>query len=197
MRKKLPRSTEIEQENALDKHMQIIEKEIDISESIISDLLDFTNPLVPHLKDVDLRTLLLETLDRVSLPDTIEVRLDLDEHDPNIQGDPILLGQVFLNIIQNARQAMPAGGKIMVSLTPEDGDLRVKITDTGTGVSVENLKLLFEPFFTTKAKGMGLGLTLSKRIIEAHHGRVEVESVPGEGTTFLVYLPGRTKSIET
>jgi|GEM_PF-5208197 len=189
LRKKVGVDSADEQKPQVNKHMTIIEREIDISESIISDLLTFTNPLVPQQKEVDLHKLLHDAIDRASFPETIEVKLDVEAGGSAIMGDPILLGQVFLNILLNAKQAMSDGGSVRVSLAAEEFFVRVRVHDTGPGISPENLDLLFEPFFTTKAKGIGLGLTLSKRIIEEHNGRVEVESCVGEGTSFTVILP--------
>jgi signal transduction histidine kinase len=181
----------VERKIPVEKHMRIIEREIDISEDIVSDLLTFASPLVPHVKEIDLHKLLGEVLERVSFPKKIVVELvvNSDSHAPKIRGDSVLLGQVFFNILQNARQAMPDGGSVSVSLSPGEEGVFVRISDTGVGISAKNLELLFEPFFTTRAKGIGLGLSLSKRIIDEHRGRIEVESEEGKGTCFSVFLP--------
>jgi signal transduction histidine kinase len=85
---------------------------------------------------------------------------------------------------------MPDGGNLTVtSLVPEAGSVAVSVSDTGTGITEENKKRLFEPLFTTKAKGIGLGLVVTKSIVEAHHGSIEVRSGAGKGTTFTVTLP--------
>lgn len=101
------------------------------------------------------------------------------------------LQQVFMNLVLNAVDAMPDGGSLYVS-TARGGDppgVRVRFADTGVGIPAADLRRLFEPFFTTKAVGLGLGLSVSQEIVEEHEGRIEVESVEGEGTTFTVWLP--------
>jgi len=100
--------------------------------------------------------------------------------------------QVFINIINNALQAMPRGGALTITVgIKPDGNVQVTITDTGTGIEPEHLRKIFEPFFSTKESGdgTGLGLSISYRIIQNHGGRIEAESVLGSGTTFRVILP--------
>ncbi|MFQ6104207.1 MAG: ATP-binding protein [Candidatus Glassbacteria bacterium] len=183
--------TGIEKENQaqVEKHMEIIEREIEIAEGIISELLNFASPLVAHVKELDLCLLIREAVDRTAFPAKTRVKLDFPAETLMIRGDPVLLGQVFFNILQNAKQAMPDGGEVTVSMAVEETEISVKISDTGVGINPENIEMLFEPFFTTKAKGIGLGLSLSKRIIEEHKGRIEVESTEGEGTCFTIHLP--------
>ncbi len=102
------------------------------------------------------------------------------------------LQQVFLNLIMNAIDALPQGGNIYLDIlhTKQPAGVMVKIRDTGVGIKPEHLEHLFDPFFTTKEDGLGLGLFTSKRIMENHHGRLEVESEPGVGTEFSIWLPG-------
>jgi signal transduction histidine kinase len=120
----------------------------------------------------------------------IELSLDLEEGLPEIRGNPRNLQQVFLNLFLNAIQAMPEGGTLGVrARTGEDGFLRVDVSD-GSGIPADQLDKIFEPFFTTKdpGRGTGLGLSVAYATIEAHHGRITVESKVGEGTTFSVFL---------
>jgi signal transduction histidine kinase len=102
--------------------------------------------------------------------------------------------QVLGNLTTNACQAMAEGGKLTISAQPValgDGQpaVSIRVIDTGSGITAENLKKLFEPLFTTKARGIGLGLAVSKKLAEANGGRIEVESEVGKGSTFTVYLP--------
>jgi len=101
------------------------------------------------------------------------------------------LNQVFTNMILNAVQAMPDGGKLVLRNSATDGDLRIDFIDTGRGISPENMRKLFTPFFTTKpeVKGVGLGLAISYGIIQRHRGRIEVQSQEGKGTTFSIFIP--------
>ena len=129
-------------------------------------------------------------------------------HLPQIQADPSMIEQIIVNLAVNARDAMPRGGKLtlstsVLSLSPEDcernPDARpglfvcLTVADTGEGIAPEALNKIFDPFFTTKpiGKGTGLGLSLSYGIIQKHHGRIEVHSIVGKGTTFRVWIPIR------
>ena len=110
---------------------------------------------------------------------------------PKIYCLPSELNQVFMNLLVNAAQAIEVRGKITLS-TGQEGDwVWVKVIDTGKGIQAEDMPNLFDPFFTTKpvGEGTGLGLSVSYRIMEKHHGRIEVQSEVGKGTTFVVWLP--------
>jgi signal transduction histidine kinase len=96
---------------------------------------------------------------------------------------------VFVNLVRNAREAMESGGALTVSAWAAKGSAEIRIQDTGLGMTPEVSERIFEPFYTTKTGGTGLGLSLSRQIIEAHGGSVEVESAPGRGTTFILKLP--------
>ena len=101
------------------------------------------------------------------------------------------LQQVFINIILNAIDAMPKGGTLKIELTHADNLALIKITDTGTGIDAQHLPHIFDPFFTTKGigKGTGLGLSISYAIIKEHEGRITVDSEPGQGSSFSIYIP--------
>ena len=174
--------------------LEILDKEVDTAEKIISSLLDFARARPPTRRKVDLNDVVRQTLSRTPLPDAprVEVALKLDEDLPLILADPDQLFQVLGNIVRNGIQAMADGGRLVVRTARESPEwVTVSIADTGAGISEENLKKIFEPLFTTKAKGIGLGLALVKTQVEAHGGTIGVESqgVPGEGSTFTVRLP--------
>jgi signal transduction histidine kinase len=101
------------------------------------------------------------------------------------------LQQVYINIILNALDAMPQGGKLRIELSQAGREAAVRITDTGMGIKAEHLSHIFDPFFTTKGigKGTGLGLSISYAIIKEHEGRIQVESEPGKGTSFTIVIP--------
>jgi signal transduction histidine kinase len=101
------------------------------------------------------------------------------------------MSQVLLNLFINALHAMPNGGRLTVTVKPEANGVALMVADTGHGIARENLSKIFTPFFTTKevGKGTGLGLTVVHGIIEEHRGRISVESEPGKGTTFKIFLP--------
>ncbi len=121
----------------------------------------------------------------------VRLELDLDAELPSINGQADGLRQVFLNLMLNAQEAMPQGGTIRLSTRrkPTDRVCQVMVHDTGEGMRPEQLRHLFEPFRSGKAQGVGLGLYLSRQIIEQHTGRIEVASQPGQGTTITVLLP--------
>jgi signal transduction histidine kinase len=106
-----------------------------------------------------------------------------------VKADEAQLRQVFMNLIRNAREAMEHGGTLTLTAWKKDGFAELRVQDTGSGMTPEVKERIFEPFFTTKAGGTGLGLSLSRQIVEAHGGQVEVDSTPGKGTTFIVKLP--------
>jgi PAS domain S-box-containing protein len=170
--------------------LEILEKEVATSENVISSLLDFARAKPPTRRRVDTNEVIQEALSRVTVPENVEVVSQLDGRLPAILADPDQLGQVFGNIILNAVQAMPEGGQLTIkSEVPSAEWVAVSFTDTGAGIPEENLDKLFEPLFTTKAKGIGLGLAVTKTLVEGHGGSIEVESEVGVGTTFMVRLP--------
>jgi signal transduction histidine kinase len=107
----------------------------------------------------------------------------------SIQADGGLLRRVFTNLISNAVQAMPDGGFLIVDGSVVNGTAKVVVSDTGSGISEENLKKIFQPLFTTKAKGTGLGLAVCKKIVEAHGGEISVSSKEGVGSSFTFLIP--------
>lgn len=170
--------------------LEVIENEISISNGIITGLLDFARPKEAKKQEVDVNSLLQETLSRVHVPENIEVEKLIYEKLPQILADQVQIGQIFTNIIQNGVQAMPDGGKLAVGVKTVDSDqVAVLFSDTGVGISEENLKKLFEPLFTTKASGTGLGLALVKMLVERNGGAIQVDSKLGEGSTFTVTFP--------
>jgi signal transduction histidine kinase len=106
-----------------------------------------------------------------------------------LRADRDMVRQVLLNIVGNAYQAMPDGGTVVVTLTGSDGAVQIRVRDSGVGMNDEVRSHVFEPFFTTKARGVGLGLAVSQRIVEAHGGVITVTSGPGAGTEFVVTFP--------
>jgi two-component system NtrC family sensor kinase len=162
---------------------------------IVSDLLNFARQQELLAQDTNMNVLLKEVSDKVATQprfEQIEVNYDLDPLLPIIQADPAQLQQVFYNVLYNAADAMETGGKITISTHKLEGDkIEVRVTDTGSGISPENLEKLFTPFFTTKpaGKGTGLGLAIVYGIIKMHRGQIWVKSKSGQGTTVFISLP--------
>jgi two-component system NtrC family sensor kinase len=159
---------------------------------IVMDLKDFAHPGMDKTCEVDINHGIESTLNVVwnELKYNATVTKDLSDL-PKIKGYPQQLNQVFMNILVNAGQAMPEKGEIQIRTRASDGHVEIRIQDTGTGISPENLKKIFDPFFTTKeiGKGTGLGLHVVHSIVEKHKGTVEVTSEVGRGTTFTISLP--------
>ncbi|MFQ5950576.1 MAG: sensor histidine kinase [Candidatus Geothermarchaeales archaeon] len=170
--------------------LEILDREVNTAERIISDILDFARVRPPTLRRVDVNEIVQESISNVAVPETVGVVTQLDDAVPKVLADADQLGQVFGNIILNAIQAMPRGGQLTARTeTPSPEWVVVSLADTGVGISDENLLKLFQPLFTTKAKGIGLGLATSKTLMEGHGGTIEVRSEAGKGSTFTVRIP--------
>jgi PAS domain S-box len=165
---------------------------------LMRQILDFARPKIISLQPVDLNSLIKDVLEFVHIQfekNKIEIKTYFSKNLPLIYGDPALLYQVFLNIIVNSFHAMPSGGDIRIQTGTErsgSGEQKVitVIKDSGEGIPPENLEKIFTPFFTTKepGKGTGLGLAVTKRILQEHNGTIEIESEQGKGTTATIRL---------
>jgi PAS domain S-box-containing protein len=182
--------------------LEKIEKETERCSRIIKNLLDFSRQTEATLRPVDINKVIEATFSivghQISL-DNIKTETKLCPSLPLIMVDFDQIQQAVMNIVLNAAQAMPDGGDLTITTSVAKGvrigktfrdAVRIDISDTGIGIPQENLDKLFTPFFTTKEKGKGVGLGLSvvHGIIERHHGKIEIESDPGAGTTFSIYL---------
>jgi signal transduction histidine kinase len=165
---------------------------------IVSDLQDYSRNirLVPAYSDF--KGMIVDILETMQVPETISVESNLDETLGNVYADENYLRRVFNNLINNAIQAMPNGGKLTVSGSIEDKTVHFSVGDTGMGIKKEDMDSIFRPLFTTKAKGTGLGLAVCKRVVTAHGGKIWFESELGVGTTFHIEFPENTSdSIES
>ncbi len=178
-----------ESADMLKRYLTKIDREIDRQSKIINDLLFFSRNRPRQLGDVDLNAILDETLMRVIMPESVEVRRELDPALPSIRADADQLQQVFVNLVTNAAQAMSDGGVLSVHSHRDGDDVVAEVSDTGTGIPEENMARLFQPFFTTKEKGIGLGLAVTRSLVEGHRGAIDATSREGVGTTFTVRLP--------
>lgn len=168
-----------------------IKDEITRLKHMVSDLLNYGRPAQLSVHAFDMRGLVDETLALIrpqADEQDVEVVVEEDNAPAEVTGDREKLKSCLSNIAINALQAMPSGGKLTTSVHKNNGNVEVKIADTGVGISQENLSKIFEPYFSTKQAGFGLGLAVTKKIIEEHKGSIEVKSEPGEGTTFRVTL---------
>lgn len=159
---------------------------------LIIDLLQLARPKKTERVQVNMANSLekiCNTIAPYALQKNVTLVKDLLAADMDILIDPAQIGQVLLNLCNNAIQAMPLGGVLTISTGRESGFLVINVSDTGSGIKPEDLNKLGTPFFTTKAEGTGLGLSVTYSIIREHSGRVEVDSEVGRGTSFRIYLP--------
>lgn len=182
-------------------YLSKMEGELIRSTKLIRNLLDFARQSTPAFREVNLNEVIARSLDLVAHSAELQHVQIIKKFDPSLPGvmaDFDQLQQVFTNLIINAVQAMPGGGKLTLCTSSNENQLKIEVQDTGYGIPPENIRKLFTPFFSTKSevKGVGLGLAISYGIIQRHHGSIEVQSQPGEGTTFIVYLPLRAKEAQ-
>jgi signal transduction histidine kinase/putative methionine-R-sulfoxide reductase with GAF domain len=171
----------------------VIEEEIHRINEIVEQFLRFAKPAPPLLKKTKIVSLFEETLQllRPQLErQKITVQKDLRTLPP-MTIDQEQMKQVILNLLMNAIQAMPKGGRLKLNgqVSEDDEWVQLSIQDSGIGIPPEDINKLFDPFFSAREGGIGLGLSIAHRIIDQHHGRIEVESTPGKGTLFMIWLP--------
>jgi signal transduction histidine kinase len=158
----------------------------------LTDLLETARPRRPEVRRSNLNTtvehaVMLARQQVLSRP--IKIELQKASTLPEVEHDSDQVHQVLLNLLLNAVQAMEGAGTVRVEIGSRQGYASVAVSDTGRGISPQNLANIFRPFYTTKGAGTGLGLSLASRIVEDHHGRIEVASVVGKGSQFTVLLP--------
>ncbi len=168
--------------------LDLIEKNIAYSNKIINDLLDYSREVKLDITETNPENIVDEALAAVQIPSNIKV-VKLVDKKPKMRADFEKLKRVFVNLIRNAVEAMPKGGTLTIKSMKKGDNVMFTVSDTGIGMTEEVMKKLWTPLFTTKAKGMGLGLAICKRFVEAHGGTITVESAPEKGATFTVTLP--------
>ncbi len=176
-------------------------EESDRLNRVVSELLDYARPLELNIETTSIQSLFEDTIRLVGLEEessNIQISQWIDPDLPPIRVDRDRLVQVLLNLTQNSIAAMPDGGKLILKASwfGELQTVRISVKDTGYGISEQDLPRLFDPFFTTKTRGTGLGLAIVRKIIDAHHGEVEVQSEEGKGTIVTVSLPQEMKMRE-
>lgn len=173
--------------------LKIIEDNIAYSDKIVNDLLEYSRRIKLECVDTSAKTLIKESLSIVNIPKNIELN-DLTEDATELTVDADKMKRVVVNLIKNAVEAMPQGGSLTIRSMKIGNGVKLILTDTGNGMARETLNKIGSPLFTTKAKGMGFGLSISKRLIEAHGGSISFESIPGKGTTVTIFIPTRVKA---
>jgi len=183
---------ELEASHASQDHVAVIRQEIERLERMVQNFLDLARLPEPRLRPLAVSDVIARALEVVKPTleeQAIQIRTSVPDDLPLVQGDAEQLEQVLLNLFLNAIQAMPEGGVIDVGASWADGALEVSVSDTGAGIPKASRTNLFEPFFTTKANGIGLGLSLAKKVVEQHRGSIALKDRPGGGTTVAIRLP--------
>jgi signal transduction histidine kinase len=176
------------------RHLEIIDKEIGASDQLIDQLANFHKPITLSLHPVDVNAQIDDILSTMVVPPALIIVRRLSDAVPFAMADSDHLRRVFINLVRNALDAMEGKGELRIDTDIYNEAVRIRIADTGAGIPPKVLPRIFDPFFTTKA--IGLGLAISKRIIEHHGGQIVVQSEWCHGTTFIITLPQVTASVD-
>ena len=180
------------QRDTLNELISISRQEVARLDQIINQFLGAVRPTQPDLKQSSIQRVLKDTLEflRHEIKDRdILVELEIIDDLPTVHIDQAQIKQAFFNIIRNAIQAMPNGGLLKINMGANDRFIMISFNDSGPGIAAEDISRIFEPYHTTKPKGSGLGLMIVQRIVRDHGGQIEVDSHPGVGTIFTIFLP--------
>ena len=169
-------------------HLHRIEKHVMVADSTITALSNFAKLPVPNRAPFAVEQCIREVLDITPVPDTVQVTIDCPSSLPPVLADSDQIRIVFANLFRNALEAMPEGGRLTVTARAVDGILETSVADTGVGIPAELLGRVMEPLYSTKARGLGLGLSIARAILEKNGGSLRAASEPGRGSTFTVSL---------
>ncbi len=176
----------------LDNYLGVAKGEVSRLDYIVTQFLQTIRSGAPRIQTASLNDVVGSTIELLQ-PEIEnrgqEISVHLDPGLPESEFDPAQIRQILINLIKNAMHAMTSGGVLTVESGTRDDGVWVSVADTGHGIPQEQINRIFEPYFSTKEKGTGLGLMLVQRIIQDHSGRIELESPPGKGTTFRIWLP--------
>jgi len=181
-----------EQKESIKESLNNIEKNVEYINKIVQDLQDYARTLKPVVEEIELGELFKQVLFKNGVPKNVDASCMLDKESTRIRSDPEFLKRILNNLVSNAVQAMPNGGKLELQASEKEGDIVITVQDTGAGIPDEIKSKLFTPLFTTKAKVQGLGLAVIKRMTEALGGTVSFESELKKGTKFIIRLPAKT-----
>jgi PAS domain S-box-containing protein len=170
-------------------YLNLIASRVDEAEKIVSDLLNLSRIKPTAKESVAVSTLVAETLRRHPPSEQVVVATNLASDLPAVFVDAQQIGQVLSNLVTNAYQSIPQGGQVTITAQANASEVKLSVIDTGVGMPPEAMAKIFEPLYTTKAKGIGLGLAVSKNLVEVNGGKIEVESVEGQGSIFSIILP--------
>ncbi len=182
-------------------YLGIISSEVGNADKIISDLLSLSQVKAGEREQTAVSDLVAQVLEKQAPPENVRATTEAPAELPPVCVNSRQIGQVLGNLVANAYHAMPEGGELVIKTAEVSKRLpkpqvAISISDTGYGIPKENLEKIFEPLYTTKARGIGLGLAVSKNLVEVNGGRIEVESEQGRGSTFRVFLPSERSPSE-
>lgn len=173
-------------------HLKRIEKHVMLADDVITALANFAKLPTPNRTPFAVEQCLRDALETTPLPDNIQLILDCPPSLPPVLADRDQVRIVFANLIRNACDAMPAGGRLTVTARVVDGGIQTAVTDTGVGISPDLFSRIMEPLYSTKARGLGLGLSLARALLEKNGGSLRAVSEPGKGSTFIVFLQSKS-----
>jgi len=175
----------------IEKHFNIIKESIKRSDAIISELLNYSKIKTYDFIETDINEFIKNVVEEMEVPNDVTLEMKLKKTIPKIKLDPEQMRRAFQNIISNAYRSMTEKGKLSIETKSNKEYTEINFIDNGDGIDDENLQKIFEPLFTTRAKGIGLGLSIVKDIIDGHNGKIDVKSKVGQGTTFTVKLSNK------
>jgi two-component system, NtrC family, sensor histidine kinase HydH len=176
-------------EETVKEYLDLIASRVNEADKIVADLLNLSRTHVTIRQGMAVSSLVLETLQRHPPPEAVTVVTHMGTDLPLILVDSQQISQVLANLVTNAYQGMPNGGALTISTDSEPTWVKLSVADTGVGIASGTMEKIFEPLYTTKAKGIGLGLAVSKNLVEVNGGTIEVESTEGQGAIFTITLP--------
>ena len=187
--KKLLGSHEPENRDQALKLLDDLDGQVYYMDKIVTDLQNYARPVNIDLVETNLAELMNEAISTVQIPPGVETSTKIEGELTRAMVDADLLKRILVNLVLNAVQAMPNGGKLTLTAQASGGSVTFSVQDTGVGIAAENLSKVFKPFFTTKAQGQGLGLAVCKRLVEAQAGTISVQSQLGGGSAFTIQIP--------
>ena len=169
-------------------HLERIDRQVTMIDNVVTALSDVAKLPEAILNPVDLRPVLKSVVDAIDIPSNVKTSIDLPDDLPKVMVDENQIAIAFKNLVRNARDAMSDGGQLMINVEVGETSVAFHVTDTGTGISPEIIQQVLERLFTTKARGMGLGLSITRAIVEKNQGKLSVESELGVGSRFSIEL---------
>lgn len=191
LQRQLAGKGELDREEAAEL-VKISKQEVERLDTIINQFLAAVRPAKPAMNQLDIKEVIIESLNfmRYEIENRkVEVKCSWADLIPKISGDEAQLKQAFYNILRNSLQAMPEGGRIVISCIYDENYVEISFGDNGSGIKKDDMKKIFDPYYTTKSKGNGLGLMIIERIIREHGAELNIRSKEGEGTIITVRFP--------